>query len=101
VVPVLDRPEAADGRIADVANSSLRAAPAAPCRIVERFERVLSVEQVGRFRPTPEVSRMAAVGLGGGPGQMVIVAHNGQTAGERTRHQRESDADPLNAGRTT
>lgn len=43
-------------------------------RIEAEFERCLSVDQVGRFKPHPSVYRMAATELGCEPGEILMIA---------------------------
>ncbi len=61
----------------DAAERQLEAA-----EIADRFERIMSVAPTGKFKPAPEVYRMAAAELGVEPGGMTMVAaHDWDIAG--------------------
>jgi 2-haloacid dehalogenase len=76
VKPALDKLRAAGFRMATLTNS----APAAVAQqltragVAEYFERQISVDAVRRFKPAPEVYRLAATELGVEPVQVRLVA---------------------------
>ncbi|MGB3050637.1 MAG: haloacid dehalogenase type II [Polyangiales bacterium] len=52
--------------------------------IVDRFERIVSVEEAGRFKPDPAPYRLALAHLGVEPGQaMMVAAHDWDIIGAR------------------
>ena len=77
VAPALERLAGAGFRLATLTNS---APPASGPDALERaglaafFERRFSVEEVGRFKPAPEVYRLVADGLGVPIGRVCLVA---------------------------
>lgn len=72
----LDRLRSAGLPIAALTNSSgpMARAQLEHAGLIERFDHVLSVEEVRRFKPAPEPYRMAADRLGVPPAEMRLVA---------------------------
>ncbi len=84
VVPCLDRLAAAGVRLAALTNSPQEAAEAqlASAGIAGRFERILSVSSVGRYKPAAAVYEMAAHELGvATSGMTMVAAHDWDVAG--------------------
>ncbi len=84
VVPCLDRLAAAGLRLAALTNSPQDAAEAqlANAGIADRFERILSVSAVRKFKPAPAVYESAATALGVEVEAMTMVAaHDWDVAG--------------------
>jgi len=84
VRPALDRLAAAGLRLAALTNSSTDAAQAqlSHAGLRDYFEQVLSVDRVRRFKPAPEVYRMAASSLGVPTGEIrLVAAHAWDVAG--------------------
>jgi 2-haloacid dehalogenase len=76
VAPGLDLLADADFRLAALTNSPSEVARAQleHAGLIERFERLMSVEMVATFKPSAEVYRAAAAELGVETGDMVMVA---------------------------
>ncbi len=84
VVPNLERLTDAQFRMAALTNSPQEAAESqlASAGIAGHFERIMSVAPTAKFKPAPEVYRMAAAELGVEPGAMTMVAaHDWDVAG--------------------
>jgi 2-haloacid dehalogenase len=84
VAPNLDRLENAGFRMAALTNSPQEAAESqlTSAGISHYFEQVMSVTPTARFKPAPEVYRMAAAELGVEPSAMTMVAaHDWDVAG--------------------
>lgn len=84
VAPNLERLTEAGFRLAALTNSPQTAAESqlANSGISRYFERIMSVTPCARFKPAPEVYRMAAVELGVDPAAMTMVAaHDWDVAG--------------------
>ena len=76
VRPALERLRAAGLRVAALTNSTAETVEAqlAHAGVRDRFERLLSVDAVRRYKPAPETYRHAAAQLGIAPGELCLVA---------------------------
>jgi len=76
VPPALDRLRDAGFRLVALTNGTLDAAQKqlAHAGIADRFDAVLSADEVRRYKPAPEPYRMAAERLGEAPGDLTLVA---------------------------
>ncbi len=84
VPAALDRLQAAGLRLAALTNSAPDAAVSQlrNARIIDRFERVMSVDAARRLKPAPEVYLMAAAELGEEPENLrMVAAHDWDVAG--------------------
>lgn len=84
VPEALDRLRAAGLRLAALTNSAPDAAVSQlrNAGIIDRFERVMSVDAARRLKPAPEVYLMAAAELGAEPdGLRMVAAHDWDVAG--------------------
>jgi 2-haloacid dehalogenase len=84
VAPNLERLAIAGFRLAALTNSPQDAAESqlANAGIAHRFERIMSVAPTGKFKPAPEVYRMAAAELGVAlPAMTMVAAHDWDIAG--------------------
>lgn len=86
VVPALERLKKAGMRMATLTNSSSKgvAAQLEHAGIAQFFERQLSVEAVGKFKPHAEVYQWAAGQVGASAGEcMLVAAHGWDVAGAK------------------
>ena len=84
VEPSLQRLRAAGLQLAILTNSTMEAAEAqlAHGRLSDRFEQVISADEVECFKPAPAVYKLAAMRLGLEPGQMrVVTTHDWDATG--------------------
>ncbi len=84
VPAALDRLQAAGLQLAALTNSAPDAAVSQleNAGIIDRFERVMSVDAARRLKPAPEVYLMAAAELGQGPENLrMVAAHDWDVAG--------------------
>jgi 2-haloacid dehalogenase len=84
VVPGLDAMQAAGFRLVALTNSPQAGAEAqlANAGIADRFERIMSIDSVGKFKPAAEVYRIPAEALGAAiSGMTMVAAHDWDVAG--------------------
>lgn len=86
VCPALERLRAAGFRLATLTNSSLSGVKAQleHAGLADCFERQLSVETIGKYKPHLDVYRWAAAEMQAEPGQcMLVAAHGWDVAGAK------------------
>lgn len=79
VSPVLDRLKTAGFRLAILSNGTpkMLASAVSSAGLAGKFDAVLSVEEVGVFKPNPRVYRLAVDRLAIAPGSIAFVSSNG------------------------